>query len=129
MLEKTYKVEFFDANGKYLGQKRVRHGRTALCPQPPRPPKGWRFDHWEPQVAFVLKDTVATAVYAPKEYLVTFLSESGVVLKQEYVAHGQDATPPYYYSKKKGRPAAWNGSTRNIQHPCVFCAVFEVRIA
>ena len=129
MLEKTYKVEFFDANGSYLGDKRVRHGRTAKAPTPPQPPRGFRFDHWEPQVAFVLSDVRTVAVYSQKEYLVTFLSETGVVLKQEYVLHGHNATPPYYYSKTKSRPAAWNGSLRNIQRPCVFCAVFEAQIA
>jgi hypothetical protein len=129
VLEKTYKVDFYDANGVYLGQKRVRHGKTAQSPKPPVPPKGWRFDHWEPQVAFVLCNVRTVAVYSPKEYLVTFLSETGIVLKQEYVPHGQNAAPPHYYSKSKGRKAAWNGSTRNIQRPCVFCAVFEQQIA
>ncbi|MCL2105587.1 MAG: hypothetical protein FWH26_00745 [Oscillospiraceae bacterium] len=129
MLEKTYKVEFFDANGTFLGDKRVRHGKTAQAPAAPQPPRGWRFDHWEPQVAFVLSDVQTMAVYSPKEYLVTFLSETGVVLKQEYVAHGHNATPPYYYSKLKGKSACWNGSIRNIQRSCVFCAVFEEQIA
>ena len=129
MLEKTYKVEFYDANGAFLGNKRVRHGKTAQAPLQPSPPKGWRFDHWEPQVAFVLNDVRTVAVYTPKEYLVTFLSETGVVLKQDYVPHGQNAVPPHYYSKGKGKMANWNGSTRNIQRPCVFCAVFEQELA
>ncbi len=127
MLEKTYKVEFYDANGTFLGNRRVRHGKTAQAPTPPNPPKGWRFDHWEPQVAFVLSDVRTVAVYTPKEYLVTFLSETGIVLKQEYVLHGQNAVPPHYYAK--GQMANWNGSTRNIQRPCVFCAVLERQLA
>jgi hypothetical protein len=125
VLEKTYKVDFFDANGMFLGQRRVRHGKTAQAPKTPSPPKGWRFDHWEPQVAFVLADVRTQAVYTPKEYLVTFLSETGIVLKQEFVPHGQNAAPPHYYSKIKGKMAGWSSSTRNIQRPCVLFATFD----
>ena len=120
MLEKTYHVLFFDANGTCLGECRAAPGKAAKPPAV-RPPKGWRFDRWEPQVAFITADTRAVAVYVPKEYPVTFLSESGRVLKREYVPHGKDATPPKYV---KGRPANWIGRTTNIQRPQVFRAVF-----
>jgi hypothetical protein len=129
LFEKTYKVDFFDANGAYLGHKRVRHGRNAQSPIPPKPPKGYRFDHWEPQVAYVLADTRTTAVYAKKEYLVTFLSETGAVLKQDYVEHGCDAEPPYYYSKQRCQTPTWNGRLTNIQRATVFCAIFDAAIA
>jgi len=128
MLEKTYRVDFFHANGAFLGGCRVSPGQSARWPLP-TPPKGWRFDRWEPQVSFVLADTRATAVFVPKEYPVTFLSETGAVLKREYVPHGQDATPPPYISKTKGCPASWSGRITNIQHPQVFCAVFERQLA
>ena len=123
------RVKFYDAKGKFLGEHHVPRGAAASSPVPPRPPKGWRFDHWEPQVSFVLSDMCARAVYAPKEYLVTFLSETGTVLKQEYVPHGQDAAPPHYYCKTKGCAASWNAPTKNIQRTQVFCAIFEGRLA
>ena len=123
MLEKTYQVAFYDDNGTLLGECRVTPGKAAACPAI-RPPKGWRFDRWEPQVNFVLADTRAFAVYVPKEYPVTFLSETGAVLKREYVPHGKDATPPQYACKRKGQPN-WNGRTTNIQRAQVFRAVFE----
>ena len=123
MLGKTYHVEFFDANGAFLGECRAALGKQARAPVP-RPPKGWRFDHWEPQVIYVTGNTRARAVYAPKEYPVTFLSETGALLKREYVPHGKDAHPPQYISKAKGCPANWSGRTTNIQRPQVFRAVF-----
>jgi len=126
---KTYRVEFFDQNGARLGERRVPYGHAAEPPTPPRPPKGWRFDHWEPQVCYVQGNISAVAVYAPKEYPVTFVSETGLVLKREYVPHGRDATPPQYYSQAKGRAASWNGRTQNIQRAEVFRAVFEVHVA
>ena len=129
MPEKLCRVAFYDGNGAFLGERLVSRGAAAAPPAPPRPPRGWRFDHWEPQVAFVLCDTRATAVYAPREYLVTFLSETGAVLKREYVPHGQDAAPPQYFSQTKGRAAAWSAPTKNIQRPQVFCAVFEGHLA
>ena len=130
MLLMTYRVEFFDADGAFLGERRVPPGKTALplAPQP-RPPKGWRFDRWEPQVSYVYSNVRAVAVYTPKEYLVTFLSETGAVLKREYVPHGKDATPPPYYSQSRGRPAAWSGRTTNIQRPQVLYAMFERPLA
>lgn len=128
MLRKTYTVEFYDANGAFLGKSEVPAGQTARGPVP-KPPKGWRFDRWEPQVAFVISDLQTMAVYAPKEYPVTFLSETGVVLKREYVPHGKDATPPQYVSKTRGCPATWSGRTTNIQRPQVFCAFFERSLA
>jgi len=123
---KTYRVEFFDQNGARLGECRVPYGSAAAPPRPPRPPKGWRFDRWEPQVCYVQGNLRATAVYAPKEYPVTFVSETGRVLKREYVPHGRDATPPPYFSQAKGRAASWNGRTQNIQRAEVFRAVFEI---
>jgi len=116
-------VEFYDQAGSYLGERFVPRGDSAKPPHAPRPPRGWRFDHWEPQVAFVLADTRATAMYAPKEYLVTFVSETGAVLKREYVPHGHDAAPPPYSTR--GRAACWNAPTTNIQRPQVFCAMVE----
>jgi hypothetical protein len=113
-----YRVTFWDANGAFLGECCVPHGKTAFPPEKPCPPKGWRFDRWEPQVSYVLCHTQTQAVYVPCEYLVTFLSETGAVLKREYVPHGKDATPPAY------RPcAAWSGRVTNIQRPQVFYAV------
>ena len=122
-------VKFYDAKGKLLGERHVPRGAAASSPVPPRPPKGWRFDHWEPQVSFVLSDLCVRAVYAPKEYAVTFISETGAVLKREYVPHGKDATPPLYVSINRGRPAAWSGRTTNIQRPQAFYAVFERPLA
>ena len=126
---KTYRVKFYGAGGVFLGECRVAFGCAAKAPAPPRPPKGWRFDRWEPQVCYVQSDVRAVAVYAPKEYPVTFLSETGRVLKREYVPHGSDATPPQYISQTKGRPAGWNGPTQNIQRAETFRAVFEVQVA
>ena len=124
----TYRVEFFDADGAFLGERRVPPGQTALPLAPrPRPPKGWRFDHWEPQVSYVYSNVRAVAVYTPKEYLVTFLSETGAVLKREYVPHGQDAVPPRY--SPGGSPVRWNGRTQNIQRPQAFSAVIEEHLA
>jgi hypothetical protein len=126
---KTYRVEFFDHGGAYLGERHVPFGAAATPPMPQRSPKGWRFDHWEPQVCYVMGNTRTVAVYAPKEYPVTFVSETGQVLKREYVPHGRDATPPHYVSPSKGCAAAWNGRTQNIQRAEVFQAVFEVQLA
>ena len=124
----TYRVEFFDADGAFLGERRVPPGHTALPLAPrPRPRKGWRFDHWEPQVSYIYSNVRAVAVYTPKEYLVTFLSETGAVLKREYVPHGHDAVPPRY--SPGGSPARWSGRTQNIQRPQAFCAVIEEHIA
>ena len=128
MLGRTFKVQFFDFNGVYLGECRVLPGKAAQGPAV-SPPKGWRFDRWEPHTCFVTADMKVFAVYAPKEYPVTFLSENGTVLKREYVPHGKDATPPQYISKGKGRPANWSGRTTNIQRPQVFRAVFERQLA
>ena len=129
MLEKLCRVAFYDWNGMFLGERLVPYGAPAKPPAQPRPPKGWRFDHWEPQVSFVLSDMHATAVYVPREYLVTFLSETGAVLKRQYVPHGQDAAPPPYFSKTRGRAASWNAPTTNIQRPQVFCPVFDGHLA
>ena len=128
MFEKTFRVEFVDANGAPLGDCRVAPGMAAQCPAT-RPPKGYRFDRWEPQVSYVLSDLRTVAVYVPKEYPVTFVSETGAVLKREYVPHGKDATPPQYFSASRGRPAAWSGRTTNIQRPQVLYAVFERPLA
>ena len=122
-MDRICRVEFFDQAGAYLGERYVPRGARAKPPKTPRPPKGWRFDHWEPQVSYVLADVRTTAIYAPKEYLVTFVSETGAVLKREYVPHGQDAAPPLYSTK--GRAASWNAPTTNIQRPQIFCAMFE----
>jgi len=129
LLKRPCRVEFYDYNGAFLGARLAPKGGAAQAPPRPRPPKGWRFDHWEPQVAFVLSDTRATAVYLPKEYLVTFLSETGAVLKREYVPHGQDAAPPLYFSKTKGRAASWSAPTKNIRRTQVFCALFDGQVA
>jgi hypothetical protein len=124
----TYRVEFFDADGAFLGERRVPPGQNAQPMAPaPRPSKGWRFDHWEPQVSYVHANVRAVAVYTPKEYLVTFLSETGAVLKREYVPHGHDAAPPRY--SPGGNPVRWNGRTQNIQRPQAFCAMIEEQIA
>ena len=126
-MEKICRVEFFDWNGAFLGESTVPRGAPARPPAQPRPPKGWRFDHWEPQVSFVLSDMRTTAAYLPREYLVTFLSETGTVLKREYVPHGQDAVPPRY--SPGGSPVRWNGRTQNIQRPQAFSAVIEEHLA
>jgi len=126
---KIYRVEFFDQNGVRLGERRVPYGYAADPPAPPRPPKGWRFDRWDPQICYVQGNISTVAVYVPKEYPVTFVSETGRVLKREYVPHGRDATPPTYFSKTKGRAVSWNGRTQNIQRAEVFSAVFEVHVA
>jgi len=124
----TYRVEFFDADGAFLCERRVPPGQNALPLAPaPRAPKGWRFDHWEPQVSYVYSNVRAVAVYVPKEYLVTFLSETGAVLKREYVPHGHDAVPPRY--NPDGSPVRWNGRIQNIQRPQAFCAVIEEHLA
>ena len=124
----TYRVEFFDADGSFLGERRVPPGQSALrLAPPPRPPKGWRFDHWEPQVSYVYANVRAVAAYAPQEHLVIFLSETGTVLKREYVPHGHDADPPRY--SPGGAPARWNGRTQNIRRPQAFCAVMEEHVA
>ncbi|MDR2753919.1 MAG: hypothetical protein LBB50_06390 [Oscillospiraceae bacterium] len=125
----TCLVEFYDYNGAFLGQCRVFRGQAAPYPAMPRPPKGWRFDCWEPQVCYVTENTRTQAVYIPKEYLVTFVSETGAVLKREYVPHGHDAAPPQYVSKTKDHPVIWNGRTQNIQRPQVFRAVFAEQLA
>jgi len=126
---KTYCVEFFDQNGARLGECRVPFGSAAIPPVLPRPPKGWRFERWEPQICYVQGDMQTIAVYAPKEYPVTFVSETGRVLKREYVPHGRDATPPPYFSPARGVHATWSGRTQNIQRPEIFCAVFEAHPA
>jgi len=128
MFEKTFRVEFYDANGACLGDCRTAPGMAAAGPAV-TPPRGYRFDRWEPQVSYVLADTRAVAVYVPKEYSVTFVSETGAVLKREYVPHGKDANPPQYVSKNRNRPAVWSGRTTNIQRPQVFRAVFERPLA
>jgi len=125
MLGKTYLVEFFDANGVFLGEYRVAPGKMAQGPAV-HPPKGWRFDRWEPHVCFVTADMKVFAIYAPKEYPVTFLSENGTVIKREYVPHGKDANPPQHI---KGRPVNWSGRTTNIQRPQVFRAVYGRQLA
>ncbi len=122
-----FKVEFYDAKGKLLSECRVQPGQAAPAPKPPRAPKGCRFDRWEPQVSFVQSNLKTFAVYTPKEYLVMFLSETGDVLKREYVEHGQDAVPPQY--SPFGRPVRWNGTTRNIRRNQAFCAVVGEQIA
>jgi len=123
MFEKTFLVTFHDCNGAPLGECRVAPGKAAISPRV-HAPKGWRFDHWAPQVSYVLADIQTFAVYVPKEYPVTFLSETGALLKREYVRHGKDATPPPYACKRKGRPS-WSGRTTNIQRAQVFRAMFE----
>lgn len=123
-MKKTYCVTFYDYNGAFLGECRTASGQAA-CGPVVAPPKGWRFDRWEPQVSYVTANTRAIALYVPKEYLVTFLSEHGTVLKREYVPHGKDANPPQYISNHKGLPANWSGRTTNIQRPQVLHAVFE----
>ncbi|MDR0532021.1 MAG: hypothetical protein LBG83_08155 [Oscillospiraceae bacterium] len=124
---KTYRVEFFDANGMPLGECRAVYGSAAHPPKAPHPPKGWRFDHWEPEVCFVRSNLRSVAVYAPKEYLVTFMSETGTVLKREYVPYGGDATPPQYHAC--GRAARWSGPTQNIRRAETFRAQFEGAVA
>ncbi|MDR1465030.1 MAG: hypothetical protein LBJ11_07010 [Oscillospiraceae bacterium] len=122
MLEKTFHVTFYDAQGGCLRRCKVRHGRAAKAPEAPSPPEGWQFERWEPQVAFIMADACAYPVYRRQEHLVTFLSETGAVLKQELVLHGQDASPPYYSSGRGS--AAWDDSTADIRASRVFRAVF-----
>ena len=86
----TYVVTFF-VEGNVVDQQRIEYQQDATAPQVDV--EGHDVIGWRGEVTSITQDLDIHAILRAKRYTVTFVDE-GIILKEEQVLYGQDATPP-----------------------------------
>lgn len=94
VLPPKYTVTFLDIYGQTIKAEKVYKGDGATAPQAPDI-KDKSFDRWDTDFSVVTGDITVRPVYvSAAEYTVTFLDETGAVLKTQTVVHGYAAEAP-----------------------------------
>jgi len=115
----SYQVTFFHENGDVYQTLTTTYNGSV---QPPTPPVvvGKTFTQWSTSTNQVQSNLSVYAMYDTNRYTVRFL-DAGVVMKEQLVHHGQDATPPTM-AKTGHIFGGWSDSYANIQAPMTLSA-------
>lgn len=88
-----YTVNFVDFDGTVLITQEVKENEPASPPGNPAR-TGYTFVGWNQDFSEITSDLTITALYEINQYTVTFVDDSGNVLKTETVSYLSSATPP-----------------------------------
>lgn len=91
---KQYTVTFMGFNGTEINVQIVDENTSATAPQVPQV-DGYVFDHWDSDFSNISSNLTVNAVYIQNDsFNVSFVDYNGLVLKQERVYKGTNATAP-----------------------------------
>lgn len=133
---KEYLIMYFHENGKILGTETVPYGQDAAIPFHPQKPETeefrYIFDGWSCALTGIDGDRMAKARFRPerKQFPVRFLGADSLLLKEEMVFYGQDATAPDHVVKAEDKRyryhfRGWDQAFDKIHGPLTITAVFE----
>ena len=124
-----YAVTFLDWNGTELHKENVEEGDGAKGPAKAPAREGYDFTGWDKTIGNITENTTATALYAVRNYSVTFLDWDGTVLSKEIVEFGKDAKSPETEPAREGYNfTGWSKPVTNIKADLTVTAQYEQRI-
>ena len=125
----TYDVTFLDWNGTELHKENVEEGDGAKGPAKDPAREGYDFTGWDKTIGNITENTTATALYAVRNYIVTFLDWDGTVLSKEIVEYGKDAKGPETEPAREGYNfTGWSKPVTNIKADLTVTAQYEKAI-
>ena len=109
-------------DGVVMKSEQVQYGFPATPPAVSK--TGYTFKEWNQSLVRITSPVTAQAVFDINQYMVVFNSD-GVAVKEEWVNHGSDATPPPLVIKEGHTFSHWEGDLTSITTHRALEAVFE----
>lgn len=125
----VYTVTFLGKDGVELKSEEVEKGKSATAPEAPEV-EGFVFKGWDTDFSNVQTDLTVHAIYEEADhpqvyYTVTFLGKDGVLLKNQTVKAGEDATAPEAPVVDGFTFKGWDKEFTNIQNDLTVNAIYE----
>jgi hypothetical protein len=109
-------------DGVVMKSEQVQYGFPATPPNVSK--TGYTFKEWNQSLSKITTPLTAQAVFDINQYMVVFNSD-GVAVKEEWVPHGSDATPPPLVVKEGHIFSHWEGDQTAVTTHRALEAVFE----
>jgi len=109
-------------DGVVMKSEQVQYGFPATPPAVSK--TGYTFKEWNQSLVRITSPVTAQAVFDINQYMVVFNSD-GVAVKEEWVNHGGNATPPPLVIKEGHTFSHWEGELTSVTTHRALEAVFE----
>lgn len=119
-------VTFVDYNNAIIDEQEVEYSSSAVAPNNPSR-SGFAFDGWDKSFNNITENTVVRARYI-KQYTVTFVDYDGIVLKQQTVNSGSDATAPLAPAREGYTFIGWDKEYNNVTSSITVSAQYEISV-
>lgn len=116
-------VKFVDDQGILLKEEMVRYNESATAPDVTAP-IGYHFIGWDKDYSQITKDITITTQYEINRYLVRFFDDQGILLKEETVIHGANATAPVILDRETENFSHWDTDFMHVDANIDIIAIF-----
>ncbi len=118
-------VTFQGINQEILKNEPVNHNMNATAPEVIAP-LGYHFTGWDKDYSQITSDIIVTAQFTINTYLVRFVDDQGVLLKEETVSYLGAATAPEVTTPIGYHFTSWDKDYSNISSDMTITAQFEM---
>lgn len=122
---KQYHVTFKDYDGTVLVERTVKEGTTAALPETPER-TGYTFTGWDKPNTNITENTVITAMYQIKQFVVTFKDYDGQVLDEKIVNYGESANSPIIPTHSDRVFREWNKDFSEVKENLIVIALYDL---
>jgi hypothetical protein len=122
-ISKEFTVDFIDYEGKVFFSITGNQGTKIDYPQDLNQ-EGYVFLGWDQSVLEISQDLKVQPLYNRLNYEVTYLDESGNIIKSEIVFFGEDSTPPII-TKEGFVLVGWSENHKKITQDLTLTPTFE----
>lgn len=119
-----YQITFKGLNDEIIASYEVESNQIISYPEAPTV-MGYVFKGWDQTIATATKDTVISAIYQKRVYLIKFYDTNNQLLKTEEVEYGSSATPPSVPEIEGYEFSGWNQSYENVQKNLIIKAQYK----
>ena len=124
----TYKVCFYNNEGKVISEQRVAKGGAAKAPADSAVAvEGYYFVSWDREFSNVTSDMKIYPVYAAFMYTVDFYDHIGNIIESQQVAYGRSAMAPEAPEIRGYDFAGWDKSLNNVKSNLSVRPVYELK--
>lgn len=126
-----YIVKFYH-NNTIIDTQIVSHGKEAIAPDAPNPPKGKYFAGWDGDITCIKENTIFNPIFKDLEYSVKFFDHDGNVISEQIILYGKNAVTPDIPNLLDHEFVGWDKSFYNVKenleiHPIYKLLTFEVK--
>ncbi len=108
-----FTVKFYDANNNVISTEEVAYGSDATAPANPEK-TGYTFTGWDQTYTNVQASLDVKPIFTINQYTVKFYDAEGVVLSEQVINYGENATAPASPSKQGSTFMGWDKTYTNV---------------